>query len=274
MAKAIHYRNEASAEFIKTFNRLMTSRAAWQVWADFISMFAVAISNAVDKENFEAREKEYLQIAPKYSAEEFEIISELTCITTMALEGNMWQDFLGSLYMALELGNHWKGQFFTPYCVTQAMAKISMGNISEQVKEKGFVSVNDCACGGGATLIAAAEIAYEELTVKDKLNWQNHIMFAAQDIDPITAKMCYIQLSLLGCAGYVKIGDSITDPMHEGDDNAKYWYTPMWFSEVWQFRRIWNSLDKIMTSAVKHKANVTKTTETPEDELPEQLTLF
>lgn len=273
MAKAIRHMNEVSTEFVKTFNSLMTSRAAWEVWADFVSLAAISISNCVDDQNAEARETEYQKIFSKYKPDELEVFPQLIGMVVMALESDPNQDFLGTLYMALELGNHWKGQFFTPYSVTLAMAKMSMGYISEQIKEKGFVSVNDCACGAGATLIATANLAAERL-IEDNLNWQNHVLFTAQGIDPITAKMCYIQLSLLGCAGYVKIGDSLRDPIREGDDNSAYWYTPMWFSEVWQFRRIWRSIDKIMCSAVKHKMNTPSLTEAPKEEHAEQLTLF
>lgn len=245
LSKTVYTPNAAASEFIKTFKSLMRSRAAWEVWADFVSMFAAALSNRVDKENAEKREAEYLSTIKKYSPNEQEVFPELCCITINALEFERWQDFLGSLYMALDLGNHWKGQFFTPYDVTRLMARISAVNdMFEIVEKRGYVTVNDCACGAGATLIAAAEIACDELSVKHGLNWQNHVLFTAQDIDPVTAKMCYIQLSLLGCAGYVKIGDSLSDPMREGDDNSKYWYTPMWFSDCWQFRRVARMLDK------------------------------
>lgn len=275
MANTVNFRGDNALEFTGVYQKLMTGRAAWEVWADFVSMFADAISNVVDKLHFEVREDDFNKIRAKYSGAEYEHIQELCGITVKALDKNMWQDFLGSLYMALELGNHWKGQFFTPYCVTQVMADLVMGaDFHKMVCDKGYITANDCACGAGATLIALAECACKELSVNHGLNWQNHVLFTAQDIDPIAAKMCYIQLSLLGCAGYVKIGDSLLNPIHAGDDNTNYWYTPMWFSEVWQYRRIWNSMDKIMNSAVKHKANTTKTTETLGKELPEQLTLF
>lgn len=35
-------------------------------------------------------------------------------------------DVLGEVYMELELGNKWKGQFFTPYHVSQAMASVTL----------------------------------------------------------------------------------------------------------------------------------------------------
>ena len=46
--------------------------------------------------------------------------------------------------------------------------------------------------------------------------------------------MCYIQLSLLGCAGYVVVGDTLSNPI-EGDvlfpdekEGQEFWYTPFW----------------------------------------------
>ncbi len=50
-------------------------------------------------------------------SEEWTNLAKCFAIVVEALERNPEQDFLGELYMELELGNHWKGQFFTPYCV-------------------------------------------------------------------------------------------------------------------------------------------------------------
>ena len=67
------------------------------------------------------------------------------------------------------------------------------------------------------------------------INFQRHLLVVGQDIDETVALMCYIQISLLGVAGYIKVGNSITDPMD--DDKSKYWYTPMYFSDIWVIRR-------------------------------------
>ena len=56
----------------------------------------------------------------------------------------------------------------------------------------------------------------------------------------MAAQMAYIQLSLLGCAGYIKIGNSLTSPMEPGDCLEDYWFTPMYFGSVWQTRRALN----------------------------------
>ena len=232
---------EYKQSFIKTFNELSYRHNAWQVWNDFIFMAACAISNAVDKAHFEEREKQYLSVAKKYSKEEGVLFPKMLSYVVMALELNPNQDFLGSIFMALGLGNKNSGQFFTPYHICELMAEITMDGIAERVKKDGYVSINDCCCGAGATLIAASNVARRKL-YKENLNFQNHICIVGQDIDQMVGLMCYIQISLLGMAGYVKIGNALTEPIEEDDDKTNHWYTPMYFSDVWAMRRFIHSL--------------------------------
>lgn len=228
-------------EFLRVFKQLTYRHNTWTVWNDFVTMFACALSNPVDKEHYDEREELYLQIIKRYSKQEQPLFSELVAHTVMALEENPEQDFLGGIFMSLNLGNEHKGQIFTPYHVCVLMAEITMGNVVEEVKEKGFISINDPCCGAGATLIAGIHAARKKLE-KAGMNFQNHLLIAAQDIDMTVALMCYIQLSLLGVAGYVKIGNSLTEPMTENDSKENYWYTPMYFSQVWTLRRFFRSL--------------------------------
>lgn len=84
--------------------------------------------------------------------------------------------------MELGLSNDSGGQFFTPYNVCQMMAEMTIGNVVPQVKERGYITINDPACGAGATLIAGVHAAAKQL-MKAGFNWQNHILVTAQDID-------------------------------------------------------------------------------------------
>lgn len=230
-------------EFMGTFKQLTIRSRPWEVWKDFITMFACSLSNPLDKTNFNEREVFYMQIIcnKKYSPKELELFPKLAADTIMALEQNPEQDFLGAIFMGLNLGNESGGQFFTPYHVCQLMAATTLSDIVPQVKEKGYITINDPCCGAGATLIAGLNEARKQLG-KANLNFQNHVLFAAQDIDQITALMCYIQLSLLGVAAYVKIGNSLTDPMSSSDTLENYWFTPMYFSDVWVMRRLLKGL--------------------------------
>lgn len=227
--------------FLKTFHRLTYRHRPWDVWRDFIIMFACSLSNPVDKTHYEEREKRYLKIIKKYNKQEQKLFPELAAYVVMALDDNPEQDFLGSVFMELNLGNKSTSQFFTPYHICELMAKVTEEDVAAIVKEKGYITINDLCCGAGATLIAAVNEARKQLE-KVNLNFQNHVLVAAQDIDETVALMCYIQLSLLGVAAYIKVGNSLTEPMSTDDNGENYWFTVMYFSDVWTMRRLFHSL--------------------------------
>jgi len=208
-------------------------------------MVACTLSNPVDKTHYEEREARYLRIIKKYNKQERDKFPTLFAHTVMALELNPEQDFLGKLYTSLGLQDEGRKQHFTPYSVCDMMARITMEDVVDQVKKDGFVTINDPCCGAGATLIASVNVAKEALA-KAALNFQNHILIAAQDIDETVALMCYIQLSLLGVAAYIKVGNTITDPMSTTDTMENYWFTPMYFSDVWCLRRAVRKMDELI----------------------------
>lgn len=220
--------------FVKLFRTLSPKYSPWEVWKDFTVTAACAISNAVDPSHFEEREALYMRTIKKYTREELEVFPRLLAETTMALEANPKQDYLGNIFMALELGNDAGGQFFTPYHVCEVMAKVTLGDVTPAIRDRGYVSINDPACGAGATLIAGVN----EVARTFKGNWQNHVLVTGQDIDYTVSLMCYIQLSLLGVAGYIKIGNTLTEPMCSNDTLDSYWLTPMYCSSVWAVRRL------------------------------------
>lgn len=118
------------------------------------------------------------------------------------------------------------------------MAEIALHGAKESIDSRGYISIQDPTLGAGVMLIAAAHVLSS--TLKDGRNWQNHTLFVGQEVSTVAAQMAYIQLSLLGCAGYIKIGNSLTSPMEAGDCLEDYWFTPMYFGSVWQTRRALN----------------------------------
>ena len=194
-------------EFVKIFNSLCGRYGRWEIWQDFITLAAIAISNTVDRSHAAEREKTYMTIAGKYKPEEMLKFSQMLQEVVIGMDFNPDQDFLGELYMALDLGNDHAGQFFTPYDVCRLMAEITDTDLQARVERDGWISVNDCACGAGALLVAFANAC-----TRQKINYQTSVLFVAQDIDYVVGLMCYLQLSLMGCAGYVVIGDSLLHP--------------------------------------------------------------
>ena len=259
-------KNHLRSPFAKKISALSGRYATWEIWSDFITMFAIAISNSVDLEHWEERENTYETIRRKYTNDEMSIIIDLITDVITALGVNPDQDYLGEAYMELELNNHWTGQFFTPYNICRLMAEMTTHGVIRKIKHQGFVTINDPACGAGATLIAGAnevknrlakmrlskkpsyqnqltketkiknrQIMYICLHIKksSRWNWQNHVIVCGQDIDYVVGLMAYIQLSLIGCAGFIKIGNSLTSPICESEENYdNYWFMPMHSREV------------------------------------------
>lgn len=107
--------------------------------------------------------------------------------------------------MELELGNKWAGQFFTPISVCDAIAAVlvddEMRNI---ITKRGFITVNEPAVGGGATIIGLHN-AFRN----SGLNPQTQMHVTAVDIDPKAAHMAYVQFSLLNIPAVVIVGDTL-----------------------------------------------------------------
>lgn len=231
-------RNDRQRELEKLYNKLCGRYSRYEVWQDMVVMIACAIANAVDKRHFDEREAMYMRIVPKYSKEELSVFPEFFTHIVLGMEENPDCDFLGELYMGLDLGNNKAGQFFTPYHVCKFMAECSIQEdlLKSQIESNGWISVNDPACGAGATLMAAANYLKGI-----GINYQMQALFVAQDVDMTVALMCYIQLSLLGCAGYVVIGNTLTEPQTGhvlfGEESSRCWFTPMYFHAIWETRR-------------------------------------
>jgi len=222
--------------FVKVFNSLCDRHSKFTVWSDFIYMTAYAISNSCDYR--QDREEQYLNIVKRYSKDEIDKISELFVLTVMALDSERKQDFLGQMYMENGFGNTRKGEYFTPYNIAELMAQIA--DDGRCANEK-YITVNDPACGSGVMLIA-----FSNKLLESGINHHLKMLAIANDVDPCIALMCYIQLSLLGCAGYVCIRNTITEPV---TGNMLYppedaFVTPLFFHPVWQMRRILESINK------------------------------
>ncbi|MBQ8616352.1 MAG: SAM-dependent DNA methyltransferase [Clostridia bacterium] len=273
LVRDLHQQN-----IIKLFDKVDQSHSRWQTWADFVVMAAIAISNTVDKAHAEEREKQYLAIAGKYRPKDLQFFAEILAEVVAGMEQNPDQDFLGEMYMALELGNDHAGQFFTPYNVCRMMAKMTYGDVlTAQIERDGWISVNDPACGAGALLVAFANECLER-----KINYQTSVLFVAQDVDFIVGCMCYLQLSILGCPGYVTIDNTLTHPQtsHDGRglipvDSGNVWYTPFYFRAEWQMRRLVESMRRFLPGTQAPKLEATPAElpaaeqEPPQEQMPE-----
>lgn len=243
MAERIAFQTPDAMDFSKVFSSLCQHHNPWTIWSDFITMHACVISIAFDRYDpmrFKERSELFRNTAKQYSEQELTAFDSLFKTTAASLNRNPQQDFLGRLYMSLDFGSRWTGQFFTPWNVAYMMAEMTVGPDADILKDREYASICDPCCGAGCMLLAAAAAYADE--EKNRVP-QRDLLLVGQDVDRIVALMCYIQLSLLGYAGYVAIGNSLTNPVTGTDlfpqigESGELWFTPGWFAPIWDTRR-------------------------------------
>ncbi len=203
--KSIRYTDEHQTALGKLLRGLAYRHGLWKVFCDFVAVSALALSNAADRNQFAEREAQYMKIIAHYNKEEADLLAHGLAYVVMGLEVGMC-DFLGSLFMSLEMGDSWKGQFFTPYEISRLMAQMNMGDkVPPEIEKKGFVSICDPCVGGGAMIIAAANVLLDA-----DINYQRHMHAVAIDIDIVAVHMAYIQFSLLHIPAVIYHGNSLS----------------------------------------------------------------
>lgn len=213
-------------EHQKVIANLMDANARryhrWEVFRDFCELSAISLSNMVDAVHREDREARYLKIVGRYAGAELERFAEMLGHLHESLH-EAFHDALGSLFMAMELGDAWKGQFFTPYPVSRMMAEMSLADVGPLIERQGFITVSDPAVGGGAMMIAAAHTLHDA-----GFAYQDVLHVTAQDIDITACHMAYVQLALLDVPALVIHGNSL-DP----SDIRDWWVTPSHVTGAW-----------------------------------------
>ncbi|MEI0493926.1 N-6 DNA methylase [Brachyspira intermedia] len=205
MAKKTVYRFKNIYDHIKAAAYSFTTA---QVFYDFAEMFAMEIAIGVGIEA-EKRIETFKRTASKYKEEELkhyqgfktEIMNEF-----IKNDKIVFQDVLGVLFHELELQNHYKGQFFTPYDVSLAMSKLSLGinGYLNNLENEDFIELGEPAAGAGGMVIASCQIASEL-----NINYAAKMIWTLQDLDLMCVYMSYIQLNLIGAAAVVHHMDTL-----------------------------------------------------------------
>ena len=199
-------------EIIKLIDRSSYGTDRTRFISNVFECGAISISNAIDPNQKEEREKRYLEIIRSYKEKDRASLSTVfgklfALCSSVVYDDGAFSDHLGELFMRLDQGNKNSGQFFTPYHISDFMAKCAL--LEENVKEKtandGIITLCDPCCGGGGMMMAALS-ALKEYGV----NYARNCFIECSDIDIRCVHMTYIQLALAGAPAIVKHQNSLT----------------------------------------------------------------
>lgn len=226
-------------EIVKILQGLIGSRDLYTAFRDSMEMLALAVANGCDRsQQFDAREARYLEIAKAYSGDELNSISHILSHLAMAMETE-FSDYLGQVFMQLELGSDAGGQFFTPYDVCRFMAQLTIndGVVSDAVAQRGYVTVQEPAVGAGGMVLAMEEVLRQR-------GRPGVMHVTCVDVDVKAVHMAFLQLSLAGIPAVVIHGNTLS--MAEWGR----WYTPAHVLQGWGRRLRRGSKDMNVTPPV------------------------
>ncbi|MFP3440628.1 N-6 DNA methylase [Pantoea sp. SIMBA_133] len=206
----------ARKQFVSVFRHTARHLRRWDVFSDFITLAASELDLAtIRSPESMARCR---KICGRYRPEDISDLHRLFGLMVSALEAK-FHDFLGAIFMELELGDGRQGQYFTPYSVQSLMARMLMPGVQDAVRREGFFTLSEPTCGAGGMVVAVAECMLEA-----GLNPSEQMFASCIDIDPVAADMAFIQLSLLGIPAEVITGNTLTLKL------SRVRYTPVYYA--------------------------------------------
>lgn len=220
-----------SGPFAESFREASAGCSAFECWHRFVYMTAYEIALSCDQDASAIRD--IAQASRSQVDQKIDSYRMMFAEYVSRIDENPFQDFLGDAFIRLGIGNKSGGQFFTPYQVARMNAAAVISR--RAFEEKEWVSVSEPACGAGANVIAFCGVMHEM-----GLDWQRGAYFVCQDVSELTALMCFIQLSLIGAAATVIIGDTMRMERRYG------LHTPVaGLDSAWTARRIRGELDDV-----------------------------
>lgn len=181
-------------DFCRQFEKVASRHSYDNIFSDFLTMTVCAFhpQNIATRCEVPDQENEalYMGTIARYKKEETREIAKLLPILMAHQYENEYGDLLGRFFEEYITRGH-NGQFFTPETICDLMAQMT---IDTKATGQRF---NDCACGSGRNLLAAAKIA------------PNNFFYGA-DVDANCAKMTAVNFFLNGLRGEVSWMNSLS----------------------------------------------------------------
>lgn len=225
----------ATAEIARMLGSIH-DRDHYTVIRDFFELSAISIRNNFDHGPEHANlEKRYTEIAQGYKKEYLEgfatALGMLGKKIQDAVNGNApFADWAGELYMDSGTSNGKAGQFFTPYSVSQCMARINFPKDEVMAKlgsdPNRVLTIYEPTCGAGGLIVAAIDALNEA-----GVNYSWNVFVDCGDIDSRCVHMTYVTLSLLGVPAVVRLGDALMMEYRQA------WFTPAYLMAWPHFKK-------------------------------------
>lgn len=196
----------------------------YQIFRDWCEMYAISIQNSCvfwHDAVWQNREDIYNSLWNKYDEHEHDAFVKMTGLYAVALQNEIG-DLLGEIFMESGAGNASAGQFFTPFHVSEIVAKIGIDDQIVQIDGNDQIHLSEPSIGSGGMIIATAKYLKEK-----GINYQKRLKVVGQDLDWLAVYMSYIQLSLLGIDAVIVQGDTLSEPYGKGYPKERTMRTPM-----------------------------------------------
>jgi len=221
----------AQKKFISLLSKIDFSKRLYEVFYDFCTLgtYSLALPFYPD-----LAKEELEKVYKRYTRDQLVLFDEAFTVMVNEMEITN-EDFLGEVYQQCEFGNARQGQFFTPYHVSLMIAKVSLGDAKEKITERGFLTLNEPACGSGGMVIA-----FRQAMLDEGCNPSRDVFVVAQDIGDTAFMMTYIQLSLYGMGAKVIHGNTLSLEIF------RELHTPNYFITDWRLRLMLRNMSEFM----------------------------
>lgn len=199
----------AHRDFVKLVHDMVRAggRNHREVFSDFLELAFCAIAKTTRDPESEAAtklEERYMRIAGNRPRA---YIAEMPKLLGLLQEGLFDEpcDFLGRVAGELGALSEGLGQFFTPFELSLMMAEMTLGGVAEIIRERGYFTIDEPACGAGGMLLAAADVVQRQ-----GFDPSICMLARATDLSGTAFQMAYLQLSLRGLSADVIHGNTLT----------------------------------------------------------------
>jgi len=202
----------ARDQFVEHLNQV-TRREGWRnheaisYWLDasFRSMRGAVLQFRPD--DLAKNEAEYMRIVKRcrHPSDTMTDLASMLGACTLALEASPI-DFIGPVFGEFASSGE-LGQFFTPYHVSKMMADMIIGDADKMLAEsgRGFLTLQEPACGVGGMALAACEV------LRDRgFDLARQVHWTMIDIDYTATCAAYIQMNLCGASADVFHGNTLS----------------------------------------------------------------